>query len=70
MKIPYCEDPVTKQPSVSLTLLWLSALLMVIFIVLEAFDALQSTSLLDEFFITSVGLYFGRKITDARKMLE
>lgn len=54
-------DPATGKPSVSLTLLCIAVVLMIGFTILEAFDALQSSSLLDEFFLTSVSLYFGRR---------
>lgn len=43
-------------------MLVVACVLMVTFIVLEAFDTLRSSQLLDEFFFTAVGLYFGRRI--------
>lgn len=58
----WIKDPTTGQPSVSLSLLILSVVLMVVFIGLEAFEVMKSSSLLDEFFLTSVGLYFGRRV--------
>lgn len=59
----WVKDPITKQPSVSLTLLILSTVLMVSFTLLEAFHATKSSSLLDELFLTSVSLYFGRRVS-------
>jgi hypothetical protein len=58
----WVKDPTTKKPSVSLTLLCVAAALMVIFICLEAVQMLKSTYLLDEFFVTTCGLYFGRRL--------
>jgi hypothetical protein len=62
--IMWIVDPKTKKPSVSLTMLVVAMLLMVSFIILESFAVLKSTMLLDEFFLVSVGLYFGRRKSD------
>lgn len=67
--MPWLEDPATGKPSVSLTLLVLATVAMLVFIVLEAFEVLHSTALLDEFFLTSVGLYFGRRTSFNGKSL-
>lgn len=66
----WITDPTTKQPSVSLTLLCLATFLMVLFIGLEAFELMKSTALLDELFLTSVGLYFGRRISGRGMSLD
>lgn len=60
-------DPKTKKGSVSLTMLVIAVVLMVVFILIEAFTGMSSTQLLDEFFLTSVGLYFGRKFSPSEK---
>lgn len=62
MKI-WITDPTTQKPSVSLTLLCLATVLMVLFIGLEAFELMKSTSLLDEFWGSACALYFGRRFT-------
>lgn len=54
-------DPKTKEPSVSLTLLVCASTLMMGAIILDYFKVVKSTSLLDEFFMVSVSLYFGRR---------
>lgn len=58
----WIKDPVTKKPSVSLTLLLTATFLMIGAIVLDYFRIIKSSDLLSEFFMTSVGLYFGRRI--------
>lgn len=40
----------------------LATAIMLVFVVLEAFQVLKSTYLLDELFFTTYGLYFGRRI--------
>lgn len=55
----YLKDPITKQPSVALTLLVLSSVLMVGGIIMECFTAVRSTRLLDEFFGAAMTLYGG-----------
>ena len=63
----WLRDPVTKKKSVSLTILVTACVLMVVFIVLEAFDALQSSTLLDMYWYTAVSLYFGRRASFLQK---
>lgn len=57
----WVADPVTKQPSVSLTLLVLSTVLMVAGASYETFREVKSSDLLLQLFYTAVGLYWGRK---------
>lgn len=59
----WIKDPITKQPSVALSLLVLATALMVTFTVLEAFEMLKSTHLLDEFWGSCVALYGGHMYT-------
>lgn len=58
----WITDPKTKKPSVSLTLMMIATALMIVFIVVEAFTHIQSSSLLDEFFFATYSLYFGRRV--------
>lgn len=55
----WLRDPITKIPSVALTLLVLATVLMVGGIVMECFTNLRSTHLLDELFGAAVTLYGG-----------
>lgn len=55
----WLKDPVSKQPSVALTLLVVASVCMVSGIVLEAFTNLRSTHLLDELFGAAVAMYTG-----------
>ena len=57
----FIQDPEKQRPSVSLTILMCACILMIIFILVEAFTNMKSTALLEEFFYTAVGLYFGRR---------
>lgn len=66
----WLTDPKTGQRSVSLTMLVLATALMAIFIVLEAFGTVKSTQLLDEFFFTTYGLYFGRRVQGFRGAID
>jgi hypothetical protein len=59
-------DPVTGQPSVSLTLVILSSALLVIAMGLEMPGIISSTSMAFEFFGASCGLYWGRKFTSSK----
>ena len=59
MRTMWLKDPVSRQPSVALTLLVLATVLMVVFTVLEAFAVLTSTHLLDEFWGSCIALYGG-----------
>lgn len=54
----------------ALVLLSISSSLMVLGIVLEAFTNLRSTHLLDEFFATSVMLFFGKHVVNAYSSQE
>lgn len=55
----WAVDPITKTPSVALTLLMLATGLMVIAVVMEAFTNMRSTHLLDELFGAAISLYGG-----------
>ena len=55
----WAKDPITKQPSVALTLLIIATVFMVAGTVMEAFTTLRSSHLLDELFGAAVSLYGG-----------
>lgn len=59
-------DPKSKEESVSLTLVILSASLLVIAMVLEMVELVKSTSMAFEFFGASCGLYWGRGWTSSK----
>lgn len=57
--MPWFKDPISRQPSVPLTLLVLASILMVTFTILESYEIIKSTHLLDEFWGSAVALYGG-----------
>lgn len=66
MKLPWVEDPNSKQPSVSLTVFVIATILMIVGAGLEMFVAIKASSLLEELFWAAVMLYFGRKSVSFR----
>lgn len=58
----WIKDPGTGKASVSLSLLILSTILLIIGIALDYSRGIKSSELLSEFFLTSVSLYFGRRV--------
>lgn len=61
-------DPITKKPSVALTLLVIATGLMMIAVVMEAFTNMRSTHLLDEFWGSCIALYGGHMVTFRNKV--
>jgi hypothetical protein len=61
LKIPFVIDPRTKEPSVSLSLLLTSFVLIVVGVICELTKLTESTSILMELFYANAALYFGRK---------
>jgi thiamine biosynthesis lipoprotein ApbE len=59
-------DPSTGKPSVSLTLLVVTATVCVIAEALEMSNIIHSTSMSYEMFATTCGLYFGRKFSSSK----
>lgn len=59
-------DPKTKEPSISLTMVVVMGVLCIIGAGLEMSGVVKSTSILMELFLTSCGLYFGRKFTGSK----
>lgn len=59
----WIPDPKTKEPSVSLTLLVVSFLGLVIVGALEIFQMVKTTSVFETLFMTTSGLYFGRRLS-------
>jgi hypothetical protein len=60
--LSWLKDPITKAPSVALTLLVLSTVLMVTGVVMECFTSVRSTHLLDELFGAAIALYGGHMV--------
>jgi hypothetical protein len=63
-------DPKSGELSVSLTLVFLSAGLLIIAIGLEMTGIIESTSMAFEFFGASCGLYWGRKFSSSKVNLD
>lgn len=66
----WIEDPKTKEPSISLTIVVITGILCLIGAGLEMGGVVKSTSMLMELYLTACGLYFGRKFTGAKGSLE
>jgi hypothetical protein len=62
IKLAYIQDPITKQPSVSLTNLTISTLLLLVAAGLDLAGKVKSTSIALEYFGVSAALYFSRRI--------
>lgn len=62
LKLPTFQDPLTKQPSVSLTNLVVSILLLLIATGLDLAGKVKGTSIVLEYFGVSSALYFSRRI--------
>jgi hypothetical protein len=69
IKLPFINDPKTKQPSVSLTMLFISFNVVLIGLIgkwskiAEGVDLPQAIN----WFLICAGLYFGRKMSDVPK---
>lgn len=59
----WIADPKSKEPSVSLTLLTLSFVALLVASTVHLAGLTDNTSSLTELFVTTAGLYFGRKFT-------
>jgi hypothetical protein len=59
-------DPKTKEKSVSLTFVVITSVLCCIAAGLEMAGVVKSTSILMELYMSSCGLYFGRKFTGTK----
>lgn len=66
----YCRDPKTQEPSVSLTILWLSVIYLITMGVLTALGKINETNVAMEFFGMSAGLYFGRRFNINKGSVE
>lgn len=66
MRDLWVSDPHSGKKSVSLTLVVVSAAVVVIAMGLEMSGLIKTTSMAFEFFGTSCGLYWGRKYTSAK----
>lgn len=58
----YSKDPKTGEPSVSLTVLWVSIVYLITMGVLQAMGKVDATGSAMEFFGISSALYFGRRV--------
>lgn len=70
MGLSYLKDPKTKEESVSLTLLVVSAALLIVAGGLEMFGVISNTSIFDMFFYSNAGLYFGRRVKLSKESKE
>lgn len=59
----WLKDPKDDKPSVSLTLLVLSCIVLLIVGLLDCFGIIKSTSIFLEFTMSLIALYFGRRLT-------
>jgi hypothetical protein len=66
----WVDDPVTKLPSVSLTLLVVSFAAVIVAGALNMAGVVASTSLFSEVFYSTVALYFGRRMTVGSKVVS
>ena len=64
------KSPTTKKHSVSLTLLLVSFALLAIAGCLQLFGVVKDANIFDTLFITSTGLYFGRKVNISKGSKE
>lgn len=63
----WVNDPVTKLPSVSLTMLLATFILVITAGALSMFGLVKDSSIFSEIFYSSVALYFGRRLNIANK---
>lgn len=68
MKLPVFEDPKSKEPSVSLTILVVSFLGMLAVGGLHVADKISTVSLFPELFYSAVALYFSRRLNIGGKL--
>jgi hypothetical protein len=62
LRLPFIQDPITKQPSVSLTNLVVSIILLLVATGLDLAGKVKGTSIVLEYFGVSSALYFSRRI--------
>jgi hypothetical protein len=62
IKLAYIQDPITKQPSVSLTNLTISTVFLLVAAGLDLAGKVKGTSIALEYFGVSAALYFSRRI--------
>jgi hypothetical protein len=62
IKLAYIQDPISKQPSVSLTNLVLSTIFLLVAAGLDLAGKVKGTSIALEYFGVSAALYFSRRI--------
>jgi hypothetical protein len=62
IKLAYIQDPITKQPSVSLTNLVISLVFLLVAGGLDLAGKVKGTSIALEYFGVSAALYFSRRI--------
>lgn len=63
INLPFILDPLTKQPSVSLTNLAISILFLLVSASLDLAGKVKDTSIAVEYFGISSALYFSRRMT-------
>lgn len=66
----WMDDPKTKEPSVSLTMLVVSFVGVLVAAGLQMSNVIKDTSVMTEIFYANVALYFGRKFSAGSKSYE
>lgn len=66
----WLNDPVSKQPSVSLTLLIGSCVVLSVLGILESIGIVKSTSIFLELTMSFIALYFSRRVTFKGQIFE
>lgn len=70
MSLKYFIDPKNKKPSVSLTLMLVSFILLVILSTLKALEHVNSVGAFQELFYATAALYFGRRVQVGNKLFS
>lgn len=65
----YLKDPKTKEPSLTLTLMWISFYMLIAGSIAFIFGQIETTGPLLEIYVTNATLYFSRRFTFQTKNL-
>lgn len=65
----YLKDPKTKEPSLTLTLMWVSFYMLIAGSIAFIFGQIETTGPLLEIYVTNATLYFSRRFTFQTKNL-
>ena len=70
MNLKYFVDPKNNLPSVSLTLMLVSFILLVVLSTLKALEHVNSVGAFQELFYATAALYFGRRVQVNNKLFS